>query len=144
VLEMAIKHQGAGQIEQAEALYHEILSIQANHAEANHNLGVIEAHLKGAQAALPWLEVAVQVKPENEQYWVSYIDAIMQSSPIDAAISALELGQKYGLRAETAQMLAADYMEAHESKLRLSKQTPATVAKKILNLKIQHELKETF
>lgn len=144
VLEMAVKYQGAGQIEQAEALYHEILSIQANHAEANHNLGVIEAHLKGAQAALPWLEVAVQSKPENEQYWVSYIDAIMQSSPIEAAISALELGQKYGLKAETAQMLAADYMEAHESNLRLSKQAPATAAKKILNLKIQHELKETF
>jgi len=144
VLEIAVKHQGAGQIEQAEALYHEILSIQANHAEANHNLGVIEASLKGAKAALPWLEVAVQSKPENEQYWVSYIDAIMQSSPIETAISALELGQKYGLRAETAQMLAADYMEAHESTLRLSKQAPATTAKKILNLKIQHELKETF
>ncbi len=144
VLEIAVKHQGAGQIEQAGALYHEIISIQANHAEANHNLGVIEASLKGAKAALPWLEVAVQSKPENEQYWVSYIDAIMQSSPIETAISALELGQKYGLRAETAQMLAADYMEAHESNLRLSKQAPATVAKKILNLKIQHELKETF
>ncbi|MDI1308080.1 MAG: tetratricopeptide repeat protein [Methylotenera sp.] len=143
VLEMAVKHQDAGQIEQAEMLYLEILGIQANHADANHHLGVIETHLKGAQAALPRFEIAVQAQPDNEQYWVSYIDAIMQSSPIEAAISALELGQKYGLRAETAQMLAADYMQTYEDNLRLSKEAPATVTKKILNLKIQHELKET-
>lgn len=142
VLEMAVNHQDAGQIEQAEILYLEILGIQATHAKANHHLGVIEAHLKGAQAALPRFEIAVQAQPENEQYWVSYIDAIMQSSPIEAAISALELGQKYGLRAETAQMLAADYMQAYEDNLHLSKKAPATQTKKILNLKIQHELKE--
>ncbi|MDO9366608.1 MAG: tetratricopeptide repeat protein [Methylotenera sp.] len=140
VLEMALKHHDAGKIEQAEVLYREILDIQPNHAEANHNLGVIEAHLKGANIALPRLEAAVQAKPENEQFWVSYIDAIMQTSPIDAAIDALELGQKYGLSTEKAQMLAADYMQAYESNLQLSKQT----APKILNLQIQHELKDTF
>ena len=140
VLDMAVKHQTAGQLDEAAALYLEILSIKPDQADANHNLGVIEAQKNGAQVALPRLETAVQAKPENEQFWVSYIDAIMQSSSIEAAIGALELGQKYGLRAETAQMLAADYMKAFESNLHLSKQ----VAPKVLNLQVKHELKETL
>jgi predicted O-linked N-acetylglucosamine transferase (SPINDLY family)/predicted SAM-dependent methyltransferase len=114
VLQMALEHQNAGQIEQAEHLYQEILNIQPKHAEANHNLGVIEAHLKGALAALPRLEVAVQEKPENEQFWVSYIDALMQSGATDSAVDALVLGQKYGLRSETAKTLAAEFVKELE------------------------------
>lgn len=110
VLQMAVEHQNAGRIDQAEQLYLEILNIQPKHADANHHLGVIEAHLKGAPIALPRLELAVQEKPENEQFWVSYIDALMQSGAIDTVADALELGQKFGLRAETAQILAAELL----------------------------------
>ena len=115
VLQMALEHQNAGRIAQAEHLYLEILNIQPKHAEANHNLGVMEAHMKGAVAALPRLEIAVQAKPETEQFWVSYIDALMQSGATDTAVDALELGKKYGLRSETAQMLAAEFVVALEA-----------------------------
>lgn len=115
VLQMAVEHQNAGQIEQAEYLYLEILNIQPKHAEANHNLGVIEAHLRGAVAALPRLEQAVQESPENEQFWVSYIDALMQSDSADTAANALELGKKYGLRSETAKTLAAEFVKELEA-----------------------------
>jgi predicted O-linked N-acetylglucosamine transferase (SPINDLY family) len=140
VLNIALTHEEAGQYEQAEHLYSEILEVQPNHAEANHHLGILQSQSKGALFALPRFEFAVQAKPENEQFWVSYIDAIMQTSAIDVAVNALELGQKYGLRSETAQMLAAEFMKAYESNQHLSKQAPL----KVLNLQIQHELKETF
>lgn len=116
VLQMALEHQDVGCIEQAEQLYLEILDIQPNHAVANHNLGVIEVNLKGAQVALPRLKIAVLAKPEVEQFWVSYIDALMQTGSIDVAIEALELGQQYGLGAETAQSLAADFVKEMEQK----------------------------
>lgn len=115
VLQLALQHQSVGRIEQAQSLYLEILNIEPSHAEANHNLGVIEAQLKGASAALPRLELAVQTQPENEQYWVSYIDALMQSGATDTAASAIEIGLKYGLRSETAQMLAAEFVDKLES-----------------------------
>lgn len=140
VLTIALAHQDAGQYEQAEHLYSEILEIQPNHAEANHHLGVLQNQSKGALAALPRLALAVQLKPGNEQFWVSYIDALMQSSTVDVAVNALELGQKYGLRSETAQMLAADFMRAYESDAYASKQANYSA----FNLQIQHELKETF
>ncbi|OIQ97451.1 photosystem I assembly protein Ycf3 [mine drainage metagenome] len=115
VLQMAVEHQNAGRIEQAEQLYIEILSIHPEHALANHNLGVIEANTKGALVALPRLEIAVKASPDSEQFWVSYIDALMQSGAPDTAADAIELGQKFGLTNETAQMLAAEYVASLES-----------------------------
>lgn len=113
---VALEHERTGQIEQAEQLYLEILNIQPQHAEANYNLGVIEVHLKGAIAALPRLERAVEVEPANEQFWVTYLDALMQSGLTDSVADMLKLGQKYGLKVETAQMLAAEFGLVLESK----------------------------
>jgi tetratricopeptide (TPR) repeat protein len=116
VLLVALEHERTGQIEQAEQLYLEILNIQPNHVEANYNLGLIEVNLKGTTAALPRLEQAVETDPSNEQFWVTYIDALMQSGLADSVVNVLELGQKYGLKAETAQMLAAEFGLVLESK----------------------------
>lgn len=109
VFQMALEQQHAGQIEQAAQLYLEILNIQPKHAEANHQLGLIEASLHGASIALPRLEIAVIVKPEIEQFWVSYIDALMQSGMVETVVDVLRIGQQYGLSAQTAQMLEEDF-----------------------------------
>ncbi|HSH71491.1 MAG TPA: tetratricopeptide repeat protein [Methylophilaceae bacterium] len=109
VLQLALHQQKEGELELATKLYLEILNIQPRHAEANHNLGVIEAELKGAALALPRLEIAVTESPANEQFWVTYIDALMQSGAVDTAASALLFGQQHGLTAETAHILAAEF-----------------------------------
>ncbi len=106
VLLIAIEHQKAGRVEQAEELYLEILNIQPDHAEANHHLGVIEVSQKSALDALPRLERAVEANPANEQYWVTYIDALMLSGVTHSISDVLSLGQQHGLKAETAQVLA--------------------------------------
>ena len=75
LLQLALEHQSAGDIEQAMGIYLEIIEIQPRHAEANHNLGLIEVSVIGALAALPRLKIAVQAKPGNEQYRLSYAHA---------------------------------------------------------------------
>lgn len=112
VLQLAIEHHQAGRIEQAVMLYEEILKIQANHAAANHYLGLIELQTKGVNEALTRLELAVQAAPEREQYWVSFIQALIQAGAIDTAVNALELGQKFGLKPDTAQSLAAAFIQS--------------------------------
>jgi SAM-dependent methyltransferase len=109
VLAIALQHQNSGEIKQAAQLYCEILEIQPRHAQASHNLGVIEVNAKRIGAALPMFECAVESEPTNEQYWVSYIDALMRSGLSDAVTKMLALGQKQGLSAETAQLLAIKY-----------------------------------
>ncbi len=116
VFQMALDHQNSGHIEQAEQLYLEILNIQPDNPAANHNLGVIEVRTKGAVFALPRLELAVQTQPDSEQFWVSYIDALMQTGAIDTVADALELGQKFGLRKETAQILAGEFVRDFDYK----------------------------
>lgn len=115
VLQLALEHEDAGRVEEAEQLYLEILDIQPRHAEANYHLGVIEAYVKGAFFSLPRLEAAVEEKPENEQYWVTYVDALMQSGQTQSVLNVLELGQKFGLKSETAQMLAIEFERMLES-----------------------------
>lgn len=114
VIRMALVHQDEGRLEQAEQLYLEILSMQPNHIVANHNLGMIEAKLRGAQVALPRLKKALLAQPEIEQLWISYIKELMQASTIEVVLEALELGQEYGLSAEVAQNLAAEYVVEFE------------------------------
>ncbi len=108
VMQMAERHEAAGELEQAALLYQEVLNIQPDNAEANYHLGIVEFNLNGVHTALPHLEKAVQCKPEDEQYWVTYIDALMQSADVATVLEALELGQKFGLTTETAQIIAAE------------------------------------
>jgi protein O-GlcNAc transferase len=106
---LAMQHQQNGDIEQAVSLYLEILQTYPQHADANHNLGFIEAHTKSINDALPRFEAAVMASPETEQFWVSYIDALMQSGATETALSAIEHGQKFGLTKENAQLLLDEY-----------------------------------
>lgn len=115
VYALALQHQEAGDIEQAIALYLEILQVEPNHAEANHNLGFIEAHTKSPEDGLLRFEAAVMAKPDVEQFWVSYIDALMMSGAMETAASAIELGQNHGLSIETANLLAEEVVQAMDS-----------------------------
>lgn len=108
VIQMAGQHEAAGELEQAALLYQEVLNIQPDNAEANYCLGIVEFNLNGVHTALQHLEKAVQCKPEDEQYWVTYIDALMRSADVAIVLEALELGQKFGLTTETAQIIAKE------------------------------------
>jgi len=110
VMQMAQQHETDGQLEQAATLYQEVLNIQPDNAEANYRLGILGFNLHGVNEAIPLLEKAVQFKPEDEQYWATYIDALMQFADVATVLEALELGQKFGLTAETAQVIAEDFL----------------------------------
>lgn len=123
LIQLASSNQAAGQLPAARVLYLEVLKMVPKHDLANHNLGVIEGTLNGVSQALPLLETAIQENPQCEQYWISYINALMQSGAIDTAASAIEWGQKYGLKSETANAMAADFVAALE---RMREPPPAT------------------
>jgi len=106
VLQFAIKQQQSGQIKSAENLYRAILEIQPNHPDANHNLGLLAVQAQQPTAGLPHFESAVQARPEQEQYWLSYIDALIQAGQTEIAWQVLELGWQHGLRGDAVENLA--------------------------------------
>ncbi|PPC97175.1 MAG: hypothetical protein CTY35_07635 [Methylotenera sp.] len=113
-LEIAKLYQASGHLDKATAVYLDVLEIEPEHAEANHNLGLIEAQCQDAVAALGRFERAVLAKPEVEQYWVSYIESLIQTGAMESVADALDLGMNYGLRAAIAQKLAANVIDGFD------------------------------
>ena len=68
----------AGEKQHAERLYKSILRAQPKHADANHNLGLLAISANEAKVALPLFEAAVEANPAVDQFWFSYINALVQ------------------------------------------------------------------
>jgi thioredoxin-like negative regulator of GroEL len=86
-----------GKLEEAERLYRTILQSQPTHPDANHNLGLIAVSVNKAVAALPLFKTALEANPKIEQFWLSYIDALIKEQQFENAKQLLEEGKKEGL-----------------------------------------------
>ena len=95
--QQAMAHHQAGQLLDAERLYRAILETQANHPDANHNLGVLAVQMNQAAAALPYFKTALEANPNQGQYWLSYIDGLIQTGRHDVARQISEEGKQRGL-----------------------------------------------
>ena len=112
-------HKG-GKLQEAERLYRAILQTQPTHPDANHNLGVIAVSVNKTQAALPLLKTALDANPNQGQFWLSYIDALIKEKQFDNAKEVIDQGKKRGLASEKVDALEAQLTpitEAGGSKL---------------------------
>ena len=105
-LQQAISHHQAGQLQDAERLYRAILLAMPNHSDANHNLGVLAVQVKQPAGGLPHFKAALETNPNQRQYWLSYIDALIQTDQTDAARQVLEQGRQRGLQGDVVETLA--------------------------------------
>ena len=72
-----------GKLQDAERLYRAILQSQPKHPDANHNLGVLTVFLNKADAALQLFKTALEANPKIEQFWLSYIDALIKEKQLE-------------------------------------------------------------
>lgn len=105
-LQLAVHHHQSGRIQDAEDLYQAILQIQPNHPDANHNLGLLAVQAQQPSVGLAHLKAALEARPEQEQYWLSYIDALIQADQAEIARQMLELGRQHGLQGDAVENLA--------------------------------------
>ena len=99
-LQKAVEAHKAGKLQDAESLYRAILQAQPQHADANHNLGVLAVSLKKTEAALPLFKTALEANPSQAQFWLSYVDALIKENQFDNARNVLEQAKKSGLAGE--------------------------------------------
>jgi tetratricopeptide (TPR) repeat protein len=109
-LQKAVEAHKAGKLQDAESLYRAILQAQPNHPDANHNLGVLAVSLNKTEAALPLFKIALEANPNQGQFWLSYIDALIKEKQFDNARNVLEQGKKQGLAGEKVDALNAILM----------------------------------
>tara|TARA_B110000444_G_scaffold253213_1_gene283684 strand:- start:775 stop:1221 length:447 start_codon:yes stop_codon:yes gene_type:complete len=89
-LQQAFAAHKEGKLEDAERLYRAILQSHPLHPDANHNLGVLAVSANKADTALPLFKVALEANPKIEQFWLSYIDALIKEKQFEKAKEVLE------------------------------------------------------
>jgi protein O-GlcNAc transferase len=101
----ALTHHKQGQLQDAELLYRAILHVQPNHPDVNHNLGILTMQLGQPAVALPYFKAALEANQNQGQFWLSYINALIQTSLTDEARKVLEQGLQRGLNGEAVEAL---------------------------------------
>ena len=99
-LQQAFAAHKEGKLEDAERLYRAILQSHPLHPDANHNLGVLAVSANKADAALPLFKFALEANPKIEQFWLSYIDALIKEKQFEKAKEVLEQAKKRGVAGE--------------------------------------------
>ena len=107
-LQQGITAHKEGKLQEAERLYRDILQSQPLHPDANHNLGVLEVSANKADAALPLFKTALEANPKIEQFWLSYIDALIKEKQFENAKQFLEQARKLGLVGDKVDALEAE------------------------------------
>ena len=89
-----------GKLQEAERIYRTILEAQPTHPYANYNLGILAASRNKSQIALPFFEIALVGSPEKEEFWLSYIKALISIDEIESALRSIKSAKECGLSSE--------------------------------------------
>ena len=85
-----------GNLQEAERLYRAILQSQPGHPDANHNLGLIAVSQNKVGDALPFFKAALEANPNIEQFWLSYVDALVKANQLREAKQTAKNARKKG------------------------------------------------
>ena len=99
-LQKGIAAHKEGKLQDAESFYRSILKSEPKHSDANHNLGVLSFSMNKTVEALPFFKIALESNPKIEQFWLSYIDALIKVNQFTNAIKILKQAKKNGFTGE--------------------------------------------
>lgn len=94
-----------GQVAQAGALYRAVLELLPGHPDAHFGLALLEQQAGQADAAIEHFATALQGAPEQESYWLHYLDALIGARRFATAREVLDLGKRHGLQGEAVDAL---------------------------------------
>ena len=85
ILKQAIQAHQDGKLEEAKQLYRKVLKAEPKNADANHNLGILVNSKNETTEALLLFKTATEINPNIEQYWISYIQLLINSNEYQEA-----------------------------------------------------------
>ena len=96
MMEKAIAEHKKGNLQEAEQVYREVLAAEPRHVDANHNLGVLLSSKHQTNDALGFFYLALEENKNVEQFWSSYIEALISLNDLDKAIEAIKSAKVAG------------------------------------------------
>ena len=116
-LQQGVAAHKEGKLQEAERLYRAILQSQPLHPDANHNLGVLAVSVNKAGEALPLFKTALDANPKVEQFWLSYIDALVREQHYDTARQVIAEGRTQGHAEDKLKALEARLTSSADGKV---------------------------
>lgn len=129
-LKQAASLHQAGHMQEAEQIYRDILFEYPDQAIANYSLGIIALESHRADDSLPFLKFALEADPQVEQYWLSYIGALIQAVHYEDAQLVLSYGIEAGLSGSAVESLTTEL----ENKLTQMNQPSASVEDALIEM----------
>ena len=99
-LQQGVAAHKEGKLQEAERFYRQILESQPKHPDANHNLGGLAIAVNQVEAALPLFKTALDANPKIEQFWLSYVDALVKANQSENAKRTIKKAKKKGFDAK--------------------------------------------
>ena len=104
-LQKGIEAHKQGKVQEADGYYTAILKVQPNHPDANHNMGVLAVGIGKVQESLPFFKMALETNSGIEQFWLSYIDALIKLGRMDDAKVAVIEAESNGVQGDGIEKL---------------------------------------
>jgi len=95
-LEHAISAHEAGNLALAGEKYLEILNVDPNHPDANHNFGLIAIKMEEKAMAIQFFKNAIEANPTVTEYWISCINTLIELKDVKNARIALDKAKEVG------------------------------------------------
>ena len=93
----AASHHHAGRLKEAEQLYRSILHEYPAHPDTNHNMGVLAAQVGQCDVGLPFFKVALEGNPDQGQYLLSYVNALVAEKQVQDALKLIQSARQRGM-----------------------------------------------
>ena len=123
-LKRGINAHNLGNIQEAEEHYRVVLNSEPKHPDANHNLGLLMVGTGKTEQALPFFKTAIAVNADVEQFWVSYISALIELKLNQSVKSALKKAKKTQIRKVVLEQLKQTFEQTRSGAKNYTDQEP--------------------
>jgi len=116
--QQGLKLHKSGKVELACQVYTLVLNANPEHSMANHNMGALAVDIGKVQEALPFFEAALEANADVAQFWVSYIDALINVERIADAQAVFGQAKSNGAKGDGFDKLEQRLNEAGQEPLK--------------------------
>jgi len=115
ILQKGIEAYGAGQVPEAERLFDQILRVQPDHPDANHKMGKLAFGEDRVEEALAYFKIALIADSNEGEYWLNYIDALLELNKLDDAKAVFDQARHKGAKGEAFDLIGKRLSEPNIS-----------------------------
>ena len=115
ILQKGIEAYVAGQVPEAERLFDQILRVQPDHPDANHKMGKLAFGEDRVEEALAYFKIALIADSNEGEYWLNYIDALLELNKLDDAKAVFDQARHKGAKGEAFDLIGKRLSEPNVS-----------------------------